>query len=93
MAGSARTASRALTAAAILIGTLRIVATYPVFNHTIDEPAPGWNAVSITAWKVLRMGLTFDHPEIVVWPDRVKKATERVGRGVLLYYFPPSEFR
>ena len=91
MAGSARTASRALTAAAILIGTLRIVATYPVFNHTIDEPAPGWNAVSITAWKVLRMGLTFDHPGIVVW-DRVK-ATERLGRGVLLYYFPPSELR
>jgi hypothetical protein len=49
--------------------------------------------VSITAWKVMRLGLTFDHPEIVVWPDRVKKATERVGRGVLLYYFPPSEFR
>jgi hypothetical protein len=91
LAGSARTASRALTAAAILIGTLRIVATYPVFNHTIDEPAPGWNAVSITAWKVLRMGLTFDHPGIVVW-DRVK-ATERLGRGVLLYYFPPSELR
>ena len=47
--------------------------------------------MSITAWKVLRMGLTFDHPGIVVW-DRVK-ATERLGRGVLLYYFPPSELR
>jgi 4-amino-4-deoxy-L-arabinose transferase-like glycosyltransferase len=56
-------------------------------------PAPGWNAVSITAWKVMRLGLTFDHPEIVVWPDRVKNAAGRVGRGVLLYYFPPSEFR
>src|SRR5580700_8376617 len=28
-----------LAAVAVLIATLRIVATYPVFNHTIDEPA------------------------------------------------------
>ena len=28
-----------LAGAAVLIATLRIVATYPVFNHTIDEPA------------------------------------------------------
>ena len=65
----------------------------PIQRSDPARPAPGWNAVSITAWKVMRMGLTFDHPEIVVWPDRVKKATERVGRGVLLYYFPPSDFR
>ena len=34
-------ASRSLliAGAAVLIATLRIVATYPVFNHTIDEPA------------------------------------------------------
>jgi 4-amino-4-deoxy-L-arabinose transferase-like glycosyltransferase len=65
----------------------------PIQRSDPARPAPGWNAVSITAWKVMRLGLTFDHPEIVVWPDRVAKATERVGRGVLLYYFPPSEFR
>ena len=65
----------------------------PIQRSDPARPAPGWNAVSITAWKVMRMGLTFDHPEIVVWPDRVKKATERVGRGVLLYYFPPSGLR
>ena len=49
-------------------------------------PSPGWNAVGITEWKVLRMGLPA--PD-VPWPDRPEfKPVERVGKSVLLYYFP-----
>lgn len=54
------------------------------------SPSPGWNAVSITVWKVARMGLMKTHPEVKLWPDLVEPS-ERVGRGVLLYYFAPSD--
>ncbi len=52
------------------------------------SPSPGWNAVSKTVWKVARMGLMEERPELRLWPDLVKPR-ERVGRGVLLYYFQP----
>ena len=29
------------------------------------------------------------HPEVVLWPDRVPPG-ERVGKGVVLWYFRPS---
>ena len=48
-------------------------------------PSPGWNAVGITEWKVLRMGLD---PPAVPWPDRKDiRPVERVGKSILLYYF------
>jgi hypothetical protein len=51
-------------------------------------PAPGWNAVSLTQWKVMRMGVD---PPLTPWPDRTTmKPIERVGKGMLLYYFPPG---
>jgi hypothetical protein len=53
------------------------------------SPSPGWNAVSITVWKVARMGLMDEHPEVQLWPDGVKMQ-ERIGRGTLLYYFKPG---
>jgi hypothetical protein len=53
-------------------------------------PSPGWNAVSITIWKAARMGLGERRMDLQLWPDLVKPK-ERVGRGVLLYYFNPSE--
>jgi hypothetical protein len=53
-------------------------------------PSPGWNAVSITMWKVARMGLGEQRMDLQLWPD-LMKPKERVGRGVLLYYFNPSE--
>jgi hypothetical protein len=43
-----------------------------------DRPAPGWNAVSVTAWKV------FGVPK---WADRLDPQ-ERVGRSIRLWYFP-----
>jgi len=57
-------------------------------NHP-QVPEPGWNAVSITMWKVTRLGLFFDHPEVELWPDQMTP-TERVGKGVLLYYVRPE---
>ena len=51
-------------------------------------PAPGWNAVSLSYWKVRRLGLLDTHPEMVLWPDRVPPG-ERVGEGTMLWYFPP----
>ena len=50
-------------------------------------PSPGWNAVSLSYWKVRRLGLFDTHPEAVLWPDRVPPG-ERVGKGVMLWYFP-----
>lgn len=55
------------------------------------NPEPGWNAISITAWKVARMGLGNEFAKTPLWPDRFKP-TERVGQGVFLYYFPPRLF-
>jgi hypothetical protein len=43
-----------------------------------DRPAVGWNAVSITAWKI------FGVPK---WADRIPPQ-ERVGRSILLWRFP-----
>jgi hypothetical protein len=63
----------------------------PIDSSDPGSPSPGWNAVSITVWKVARMGLMEQHMELQLWPD-VYKPKERVGRGVLLYYFDPSQF-
>lgn len=52
----------------------------------------GWNAVSITYWKSYKLGLLTAEPPIDPWPDRVQP-TERVGRGILLYYVPPPQQR
>jgi hypothetical protein len=59
----------------------------PAFDLNPYRPSPGWNAVSISAWKVARFGLFSEHPEAIFWPDRVKPV-ERVGKSILLYYFP-----
>ncbi len=44
------------------------------------HPSPGWNAVSITLWKV------FGSP---AWPDQVPQQS-RIGRSILVWYFPPN---
>ena len=53
------------------------------------EPSPGWNAVSITMLEVFRLGLGRDGAGLTLWPERTEPV-ERVGKGVLLYYFPPG---
>ena len=60
-----------------------------IARYVVDalNPAPGWNAISISEWKIGRLGLFEKYPQYTVWPDRAKPL-ERVGKGMLLYYFP-----
>jgi 4-amino-4-deoxy-L-arabinose transferase-like glycosyltransferase len=61
----------------------------PIKPSNPQRPSPGWNAVSLTMLKKDRMGLGEDYPEIKPWPERVPEQ-QRVGKSVLLYYFPPG---
>ncbi len=54
----------------------------------VTQPNPGWNAVSLTFLKSRRLGLFGRYPEVVLWPNRIP-IQERVGKGILLWYFPP----
>jgi hypothetical protein len=62
----------------------------PPMQTRIDvlNPAPGWNAVSLTLWKGNRLGLRF-RPQYTPWPDRVALPGEHIGKGILLWYFQP----
>ncbi|MEZ5356215.1 MAG: glycosyltransferase family 39 protein [Bryobacteraceae bacterium] len=63
-------------------------------------PSPGWNAVSLTYWKTLglggvqwnwRGGNNREQANAVkAWPDFTPKQ-ERIGRGMILYYFPDPD--
>jgi hypothetical protein len=55
----------------------------------VDRPSPGWNAVGVTCWKQQRLKLDDRYPEATLWPDRTKPM-ERVGKSMLLYYFPDA---
>lgn len=59
--------------------------------HPLDpqEPSPGWNAVSLTPLKLDRLGLKRTYLDFKLWPDEIPPR-ERVGKSVLLYYFPPK---
>ncbi|HWD00154.1 MAG TPA: glycosyltransferase family 39 protein [Candidatus Sulfopaludibacter sp.] len=43
------------------------------------SPSVGWNAIGVGLWKESRL---------VLWPDAIKPQ-ERVGKSILLWYFPP----
>jgi hypothetical protein len=62
----------------------------PPMQTRIDalNPMPGWNAVSLTILKEQRMGL-ISHPGYIPWPERISEPGEPVGKGILLWYFPP----
>ena len=74
-----------------ILADLRLHGWPTVTDSDPQTPAPGWNALSITVWKVARMGLMNEYPDAVLWPDTAKPV-ERVGKGMLLYYFPPAAF-
>jgi hypothetical protein len=65
--------------------------TYAMAGHPLppmsagetDHPSPGWNAVSITIWKV------FGYP---AWADRVPEQ-QRIGKSILVWYFPETVAR
>jgi hypothetical protein len=66
---------------------------FPPVRGEMDalRPNPGWSAVSVTCWKIVRLGLGEEHPEVTLWPDRIQPL-ERVGKSILLYYYPyPAE--
>jgi len=63
-----------------------------VLRSDVPSPSPGWNAVSVTVWKHSRMGLYETHPEVTPWPDKFTPQ-ERVGKSILLWYFPPGNSR
>lgn len=52
------------------------------------HPTPGWNAVSVTPWK-LRCFFTRGYQRPTdLWPDRAKPV-EKIGKSTYLFYFPP----
>jgi hypothetical protein len=53
------------------------------------RPAPGWNAVSVTLWK-LRCFYTKGYlPPGDLWPDKATPV-EKIGKSTYLFYFPPT---
>jgi hypothetical protein len=52
----------------------------PVFPARDDGPSPGWNAASVTLWKV------FGDPP---WVDRMPPP-HWIGRSILVWYVPPA---
>jgi hypothetical protein len=57
--------------------------------HPLDPrgPSHGWNAASLTMLKLWRLGTFRANPPVELWTDRIPP-TERVGKGVLLWYVP-----
>lgn len=51
----------------------------PLQPGNTDHPSPGWNAVSITLWKV------FGDPK---WADTAPPP-QRIGRSILVWYIAP----
>ncbi len=65
----------------------------PVTRQDPFVPSSGWNAVSMTYWKLTRMGLvlvtrdgklTNYYSDRKLWPDEVPRG-ERVGKSILLW--------
>lgn len=70
-------------------GLTQVLGFPPVRTSDVPVPSPGWNAVSLTQLKSRRLRLLNTHPEIIPWPDLTPPG-ERVGRGIMLWYFPPG---
>jgi len=63
----------------------------PTRNLDPVTPSPGWNVVSLALLKTLRLGL-HEPRQHALWPEMIEPRA-RVGKGILLYYFPPAEER
>jgi 4-amino-4-deoxy-L-arabinose transferase-like glycosyltransferase len=85
--------ARQVTFNPFILAYLEAVHGFPPIQPMDPEtPSPGWNAVSLTELKTARLGLNKEHPEVQLWPEHIKP-TERIGKGVLLWYFPPNGAR
>jgi hypothetical protein len=71
------------------LGLPQVLGFPPVRASDVPVPSPGWNAVSLTQWKSRRLRLLNTHPEVTPWPDLAPPG-ERIGRGIMLWYFPPG---
>jgi hypothetical protein len=54
------------------------------------EPAPGWNAIGVTAWKERRLNAADPRIQTDPWWADQFEPTEKVGRSIYLWYFPPA---
>jgi hypothetical protein len=65
----------------------------PITLMQPTRPSPGWNAASLTVMLSLRLGMGEQFPNVKLWTEGVKP-TERVGKGVYLWYIPdPADLR
>ena len=58
-----------------------------VLASDLHHPTSGWNAVSLTVWKLSDTCPIAGKYPVSEWPD-FSKPRERVGKSILLYYFP-----
>jgi len=61
----------------------------PVQPFDTSTASPGWNAANITALKLRRYDKLRDDPKSKFWPDEIPP-TEKIGKGIWLWYFPPA---
>jgi hypothetical protein len=59
-----------------------------VHEMNVLQPSYGWNAMGFTVWKERRLGLFDEYPQLKLWPD-LYEPTEKVGKSICLWYFPP----
>lgn len=59
----------------------------PMVSFDVEKPVPGWNAVSLTHLKLVRMGIIKEQWDIPIWPDYVPP-DYRIGKGIFLWHFP-----
>ena len=65
----------------------------PITLMQPTRPSPGWNAASLTVMLSGRLGMYDQFPNVKLWTEGVKP-TERVGKGVYLWYIPdPADLR
>lgn len=61
----------------------------PVTPSDPWQPAPGWNAMSVTVLHLMVAETRNKRPDLHLWAEGIKP-TEKVGKGMLLWYFPPG---
>lgn len=61
----------------------------PLTPNDFIRPAPGWNVMRVTLLQLMLANKAASHPELTYWPELIPP-TQRVGAGLLLWYFPPD---
>ena len=58
----------------------------PMVDFDVNQPVPGWNAVSLTHLKAVRLGIIKEQWDIPIWAD-VTPPHYRIGKGIYLWHF------